>query len=74
LADIVTAVRSLKRLSRVTRAAAKLHLRTVVSNPKHRVVSHVSATETEKREPSSTKPLDTFKKGHEHLGFGSGYA
>jgi len=46
LANIVAAVRRLKRLSRVTRAAAKLHVWAVVSDPEHRVVSHVAATET----------------------------
>lgn len=46
LADIVAAVWRQKRLNRGTWAAAKLHLWAVVSDPKHRVVPHVAATET----------------------------
>lgn len=46
LADIVAAVRGLKRLSRVPGAAAKLHLWAPVSDTKHGAVSNVAATET----------------------------
>lgn len=54
LADIVAAVRRLKRLSRVPGAAAKLHLWAVVSDPEHCGVSHVAATETvEGMQPST---------------------
>lgn len=48
LADVVAAVGSLKRLNGVGRAAAKLHLRAVVGDPKHSAVPHVDATETGK--------------------------
>lgn len=54
LADVVAAVRRLKRLSRVTWAAAKLHLWVAVCDPEHRAVSHVAAAETVRgKQPSA---------------------
>lgn len=52
LADVVAAVSRLKGLSGVTRAAAKLHLRTLGRDPEHRAVSHVAAAETVKGKES----------------------
>lgn len=57
LTDVVTAVRSLKRLSRVTRAAAKLHFQTAFGDPKHGVVSYVGATEAVEGEPGLQKTV-----------------